>query len=566
MKWFNNLKIYKKFLTVGAIVLPFLIALAGTGLWGANEINNILQQVQAQQVPSIYSLSQAVETGETARVYIRQSLIETDPDKVQKAVASARQELANVRTNWDLYIKLPAVDQEKALWPQFESEYKLWLEENDIILRDAALGTADARQKGIALLTTASGHADKVAEILASLSTINYKGTDQMAATARERFGSVVLLIVISAILVVALTGIIGTVLARSVTTPLIRLRNATQAVAAGDLTQKVQIHTKDETGQLAEAFNLMVDNLGELNQEITRAGRELSGSAAELLALVNQQTAGASEQSAAIHQTTSTVNEVKATTEQTSQRARSMSDTATRFVSVAEEGQQVVSETIVGMNVIKDQVESIAENILALSEQTQQIGEIISTVNDIAEQSNLLALNAAVEAARAGEHGRGFAVVANEVRSLAERSKQATTQVRTILSDIQKATNVVVMVTEEGTKGVDHGVKLVDRAGLTIRQLSDVIRENLASTQQIIAVVQQQNVGVEQVAQSMGNINEVTNQNVAATHQLQQSVEGMNSLVDRFGELTGRYKLVEQLNGTSRNHTSSHSSWSTTK
>ncbi|NWJ95243.1 MAG: methyl-accepting chemotaxis protein [Chloroflexi bacterium] len=564
MKWFNNLKIYKKFLTVGAIVLPFLLALAGTGLWGANEINNILQQSQSQQIPSIYTLSQAVEKGESARIYVRQALLETDADRLQNAITTARDDLSLVRKSWDEYTKLDAIDQEKALWPQFETEYKAWIDENDLILKQAALNTPDSRQKATVQLMQASSHGDKVSEILASLSTINYKGTDQLALTARNSFGAVIILIIASGLLVVALTAAAGTVLARSISAPINKLKTATQAVASGDLTQRVAISTKDEMGQLGEAFNLMIENLSELNQEITRAGRELSGSAAELLSLVNQQTAGASEQSAAIHQTTSTVNEVKATTEQTSQRARSMSDTATRFVSVAEEGQQVVSETIVGMNTIKDQVESIAENILALSEQTQQIGEIIATVNDIAEQSNLLALNAAVEAARAGEHGRGFAVVANEVRSLAERSKQATTQVRTILNDIQKATNAVVMVTEEGTKGVDHGVKLVDRAGLTIRQLSDVIRENLASTQQIIAVVQQQNVGVEQVAQSMGNINEVTNQNVTATHQLQQSVEGMTRLVERFGELTGRYKLIEQ-GGTSRNHTNAHSSWATT-
>jgi methyl-accepting chemotaxis protein len=215
----------------------------------------------------------------------------------------------------------------------------------------------------------------------------------------------------------------------------------------------------------------------------------------------------------------------------------------------VAEDGQQAVIETVSGMNSIKEQVETIAENILVLSEQTQQIGEIIASVNDIAEQSNLLALNAAVEAARAGEHGRGFAVVANEVRNLAERSKQATAQVRTILSDIQKATNAVVMVTEEGTKGVEQGVRLVDRAGLTIRQLSDIIRENLNSTQQIMAVIQQQNVGVEQVAQAMTNINEVTNQNVAATRQLQQSVEGMNHLAERLNKLTSSYDMDNSSN-----------------
>ena len=124
-----------------------------------------------------------------------------------------------------------------------------------------------------------------------------------------------------------------------------------------------------------------------------------------------------------------------------------------------------------------QSRVESIAENIVALSEQTQQIGEIITTVNDIAAQSNILALNASVEAARAGEYGKGFAVVAVEVRNLAEQSRQATAQVKAILSDIQKATNATVMATEEGTKQVEDGAQLAMKAGEAIEQLAEVIQ-----------------------------------------------------------------------------------------
>src|SRR4051795_9573994 len=125
-------------------------------------------------------------------------------------------------------------------------------------------------------------------------------------------------------------------------------------------------------------------------------------------------------------------------------------------------------------MGTIREQVQSIADNILALSEQSQQIGEIIATVNDLADQSNLLALNAAIEAARAGEHGKGFAVVAAEIRSLAEQSKEATAQVRRLLGDIQRATNATVLATEEGTKGVEHGAQLIGQAGETIDELAE--------------------------------------------------------------------------------------------
>ena len=191
---------------------------------------------------------------------------------------------------------------------------------------------------------------------------------------------------------------------------------------------------------------------------QIRDASTSLNESAAEILAATTQQMSGASEQSAAISQTTTTVDEVKVIADQSVSRAQDVADMSQRTVEVSRAGHEAVQSTIVSMGRITKQVEGIAENILALSEQTQQIGEIIATVNDLASQSNLLALNAAVEAARAGEHGRGFAVVAQEMRNLAEQSREATGQVRALLGDIQQMTNTTVMATEEGTKGCGRG------------------------------------------------------------------------------------------------------------
>jgi methyl-accepting chemotaxis protein len=207
------------------------------------------------------------------------------------------------------------------------------------------------------------------------------------------------------------------------------------------------------------------------------------------------------------------------------------MAEAAQRTVEVSHTGQSMVQETIAGMDQIKARVEGIAENILALSEQTQQIGQIISTVNDIASQSNMLALNASVEAARAGEQGKGFAVVAMEVRSLADQSKQATAQVSSILSDIQHATNAAVMATEEGTKGVEEGVRLVAQTEEVIQQLAAVIAESAQSATQIVAGGQQQRSGIEQIALSMGNINQVTAQSLASARQVEKAAQDLNGL-----------------------------------
>jgi methyl-accepting chemotaxis protein len=202
------------------------------------------------------------------------------------------------------------------------------------------------------------------------------------------------------------------------------------------------------------------------------------------------------------------------------------------------------VESTIINMTRIKERVQGIAENILALSEQTQQIGEIIATVGDIASQSNILALNASVEAARAGEQGKGFAVVAVEVRNLAEQSRQATAQVRAILSDIQNGINATVMATEEGTKVVEEGVKLTAHTLGTIEELAVVIDESSQAAMQMMAGGRQQVSGIEQIALAMQNINQATAQGLDSTRQAEKAVQELNELARSLTNIVEQYQL----------------------
>ena len=195
-------------------------------------------------------------------------------------------------------------------------------------------------------------------------------------------------------------------------------------------------------------------------------------------------------------------------------------------------------------MHHIQEQMASIAGSIMRLSEQSQAIGEIIATVNDLTEQSNLLAVNAAIEAARAGEQGKGFAVVAQEVKSLAEQSRQATAQVRTILGDVQKATSAAVMATEQGSKAVEAGVKQSTEARESIRLLADSIGEAAQAATQIAASSQQQMVGMDQVALAMENIKQASVQNVAGTKQAETAAHSLHELGQKLKQLVEMYRL----------------------
>jgi methyl-accepting chemotaxis protein len=371
---------------------------------------------------------------------------------------------------------------------------------------------------------------------------------------------------------------IIGIFLARSMSNNIGAVAKAARAMASGMLDQRADVNSGDEIGELAISFNQMSKQLSEmirneteqreslqkisarlsetvtaeqeqrtflekLINQIREAAGNLNSASSEILAATSQQASGASEQSAAIAQTTTTVDEVKAIAEQSSDRAKEVTNSALRTMDVSKNGRKAMQETIDSMTAIRERVEGIAENILALSEQTQQIGEIIATVNNIAAQSNMLALNASVEAARAGEHGKGFAVVAQEVRSLAEQSHQATAQVKSILSEIQRATNATVMATEEGTKGVERGTQLAAQAMHTIEQLSAVISESSQAAMQMAAGGQQQVTGIDQVALAMQNINQATVQSLASTRQTEQSAQNLSDISRHLTELVTQYK-----------------------
>jgi methyl-accepting chemotaxis protein len=312
--------------------------------------------------------------------------------------------------------------------------------------------------------------------------------------------------------------------------------------IAASDL--RVQVKPQSDKDVLGNAFVTMIDNLRRSTAELAEGVNVLASSASEILAATTQVASGAAETGTAITQTTSTVEEVKQTALVSSQKAKSVSDSAQKATQVAQAGRKSVDTSIEGMKKIQTQMESIAESVVKLSEQSQAIGEIIASVNDLAEQSNLLAVNAAIEAAKAGEQGKGFAVVAQEVKSLAEQSKQATAQVRTILNDIQKATTAAVLATEQGNKAVEAGVKQSADAGESIRQLADSITEAAQAATQIAASSQQQLVGTDQVAMAMENIKQASAQNVAGTKQAEIAAHSLHELGQKLKQLVEQYKM----------------------
>jgi methyl-accepting chemotaxis protein len=312
--------------------------------------------------------------------------------------------------------------------------------------------------------------------------------------------------------------------------------------IASGDLRVKVQPQSDKDV--LGIAFSSMIENLQRLTADITEGVNVLGSSANEISTSTTQLAASASESAAAVSETTTTVEEVKQTAQVASQKAKNVAASAQKAAQISQNGRKSTEDAGAGMNRICQQMEAIAASMVRLSEQSQTIGQIIATVEDLAAQSNLLAVNAAIEAAKAGEHGKGFGVVAQEVKSLAEQSRQATNQVRTILSDIQRATTTAVMATEQGSKAVEVGTRQTEVAKESIQALTASVDEAAQAAILIAASSQQQLVGVDQVASAMESIKQASTQNVTSAKQLEIAARNLSELGQRLKQMVERYKV----------------------
>ncbi|ATB33927.1 methyl-accepting chemotaxis protein [Melittangium boletus] len=342
----------------------------------------------------------------------------------------------------------------------------------------------------------------------------------------------------------------------QSITVPLSKLVQGTVLLGRGQLAHRIDVVNSDETGELATAFNAMAERRQEAEALLAKQAQErehtlrtvaefvnqLAGTTSEILVSTTEQVAGAQEQGSAVAQTVSTIEELAQSSDEAAGRARAVSDSARHSEEVGRGGRRAVDEAIASMNAVREQVESIASRILALAEQAQAIGDIITTVNDISEQTHMLALNASIEASRAGEHGRGFAVVAAEVKALADQSKKATAQVRQILGQIQKATQGAVMTTEEGTKSVSTATRVVTQTGGTIQMLSDLLSQASLTAAQISASANQQATGIGQIRQAMRDVSQATQQTLTSTRQTEQAMQDLNAMGQKLKGLLREY------------------------
>lgn len=399
------------------------------------------------------------------------------------------------------------------------------------------------------------------------------------ADRARERN---ILIICVVAALAITFSLMMGYVLSRAIANPVNALAGLAVQVSKGDLTIKIpKVRTKDEIEELSNTFEVMVDNLKGLISGINNTSKVVSATSEGLsnnateVAKVTEQVAvtigqvaqgsseqakevgetvrimeqatsaiqqiasGSQEQNTSVKSTISMVGDMVAKIDQMVKEMEVVSEVAESNGVVAANGGEEVNKTVTGMLQVKNAVFGTAQKINELGEQSQKIGEIIQVIDDIAEQTNLLALNAAIEAARAGEHGKGFAVVADEVRKLAERSGKATKEIAELITDIQKGTRTAVESMEVGTKEVEQGVILAQRAGQALNNIVEGVKTSGEKVQKIIGLINEIMYNSQEVSKAVNNVAATTKESTAATEEISAAAQQVNYSVQNVAAIS---------------------------
>jgi len=367
--------------------------------------------------------------------------------------------------------------------------------------------------------------------------------TEQKIAQLRNQ-------IIVSMLLMLAISSLTILLVVSRAVRPLLTLTDAAHRISRGNLDETIAVESDDEIGALAEAFNLMTTVIvRDLKEEIGRSGRllasvkqaviQLSGAAHGMMAISAQQSCGAAQQACAVQEVTTTSEEIAVSAKLITANARSVEGVAEDTALNCNFGRGDVVNAIEGMALVRSQVESIARSMLQLGENSQKIGGIVEIIDEISDQTNLLALNAAIEAAGAGEAGKRFAVVAKEVKRLADRTVEATRQIKGLIGEIQRATNNTIMVTEEGTKAVDSASSLVDKVKVSFSSIMGSVQETSRTAKEITLSTQQQTSACEQMAQTMSGVRDVAQQVALYASETERSITEILELAQRLKDIT---------------------------
>ncbi|MBJ2318259.1 methyl-accepting chemotaxis protein [Pseudomonas sp. MPR-AND1B] len=526
------------FAFIGALMLLL-------GVFALNQMSKIraaTEDITSASVPSIRALDEFTQLTLRLRVLSYRLLTNREPDVQQKTLEAFELRNQQIRTAQDIYEKLITSTEERSAYNEY---VRLLGQYRQIEERMKSLSRANQVNELRSLLNTELlDNSEQVNAVLTRLLDINNDDANATNQRAKDQYDMAFDLVVGLLVVATALTLLFAWLLTRSITLPIAQALEAAEEVAEGNLTRPITVDGNDEAGRLLAAMAKMQHKLRDTLQRIAGSATQLASAAEELNAVTDESARGLTQQNNEIEQAATAVNEMTSAVEEVARNAVSTSEASRNATTSAGDGRDLVQETVSAIERMSTDVQATASLIGDLANESRDIGKVLDVIRGLADQTNLLALNAAIEAARAGEAGRGFAVVADEVRALAHRTQQSTSEIERMIGSIQTGTEHAVDSMRNSTERAESTLNIARGAGLSLDTINTAIVEINERNLVIASAAEEQAQVAREVDRNLVNIRDLSVQSATGASQTSAASGELSRLAVDLNGMVGRFRL----------------------
>jgi methyl-accepting chemotaxis protein len=553
MKWWDDLKVRTKVMTlvVGGCSGLLVVSLIGLGNMKKGSADLLQATTMLAEVANAEELKNEFLLMRLNLVYM---LALEDKAKLEEKFQGFEKAVATLKEGVAAYEKKGLDARERELSKEFSAGFAAYLVQGKKLAemeRSAvAAGNTQARAEALKFALESVGPLyAKPAQAVNDLVRYNIESEKKTYLAAEAAYQSSFAIMIAVLLGIMAFATAAGIFIANSIRGPLKRIFDTLALFAAGDLTARSEITTRDEMGMLALEINLMGKNLQSTIAEVAQQSVQVATTASQLYATAEQMATGSEEVAAQAETVATAGEEMAATSGEIAQNCQMAAGSAQKANDAALAGAGVVEATVSVMGRIAERVSVSAKTVGSLGVRSEQIGAIIGTIEDIADQTNLLALNAAIEAARAGEQGRGFAVVADEVRALAERTTRATREIGEMIKAIQQETKGAVQAMEEGVREVESGTAEAAKSGQALQEILEQINAVSMQVSQVATAAEEQTATTSEISGNIHQITQVAQQTARGAQESAGAASQLAGVAENMKRLLSAFKI----DGTNR-------------